>query len=154
MSFLLLLLDDSSLPGLVVSDRTPPEFTVRRRARLALSLPSLVMASGALAWAMVQRYEVVGDSMCPTLTHGDRLLVLKWRWVPVGRILVLQDSHSDDPFIKRLVRRSHSSIWVEGDNSLGSTDSRQLGWFSNKSVVGWAIYRYYPSSRAGSLIGE
>ncbi|WP_367280689.1 S26 family signal peptidase [Ferrimicrobium sp.] len=120
---------------------------------IVLGPPSLAMVSAALAWVVFQRYEVVGDSMRPTLLHGDRLLILRWRWVPVGQILVVRDARSPDDLVKRLIRRSRSSVWIEGDNTLVSTDSRQMGWFSKTGVVGWAIYRYYPPNRAGSLIG-
>ncbi|WP_369128193.1 S26 family signal peptidase [Ferrimicrobium acidiphilum] len=96
----------------------------------------------------------MGDSMEPTLLAGDRLLVAKWRGIPVRQIIVLRDPRSSDDIVKRLLRRSRSSVWVEGDNPSRSTDSRQLGWFPRKGVVGWAVYRYYPPDRVGSLVGE
>lgn len=92
--------------------------------------------------------------MEPTLSAGDRLLVVKWRNPRENQIIVMHDPHSSHDFVKRLVRRSGSSIWVEGDNPSHSTDSRQLGWFPSNCVVGWAVYRYYPSDRVGSLTGE
>ena len=92
--------------------------------------------------------------MEPTLLAGDRLLVAKWRGIPVRQIIVLRDPRSSDDIVKRLLRRSRSSVWVEGGNPSRSTDSRQLGWFPRKGVVGWAVYRYYPPDRVGSLVGE
>lgn len=121
--------------------------------RIAIGL-SVVFTTLAAVSLVMRRYEVVGRSMEPTLLQGDRLLVVKSPRPPTGGIVVLHHAGVGEDMVKRLVRRSRSGVWVQGDNSEYSTDSRQFGWLPRDSVVGWAIYRYYPPERAGNLIAE
>jgi nickel-type superoxide dismutase maturation protease len=86
---------------------------------------------------------VEGPSMVPTFRHGDRLLV--WLRVPrrtprVGTIVLV--ALPDRPLsVKRLVAVEDDGIRVEGDNSFGSTDSRQLGALPASSLRGVVLRR-------------
>jgi nickel-type superoxide dismutase maturation protease len=122
----------------------------KRRNRAVLSLATMALASTLFA---ISRYEVSGPSMEPTLLNGDRLLVVKFPWPPIGKIIIVRDARSSDDMVKRLRFRRRAKVWVQGDNDKYSTDSRQLGWLPRDSVIGWAVYRYYPPERVGSLLG-
>jgi nickel-type superoxide dismutase maturation protease len=87
---------------------------------------------------------VRGPSMVPTFRHGDRLLV--WLRVPrrtpaVGTVVLVQ--LPDRPLsVKRLTAvEPDGRIRVEGDNPLGSTDSRQLGPLPPSALRGVVLRR-------------
>ncbi len=87
---------------------------------------------------------VEGPSMVPTFRHGDRLLV--WLAAPrrtprIGTVVLVQ--LPDRPLsVKRLVGvEADGSVRVEGDNPLGSTDSRQLGSLPGTAVRGRVLRR-------------
>jgi nickel-type superoxide dismutase maturation protease len=86
---------------------------------------------------------VEGPSMVPTFRHGDRLLV--WLRAPrrtprVGTVVLVQ--LPDRPLsVKRLVAVEGDGIRVEGDNSFGSTDSRQLGALPATALRGVVVRR-------------
>jgi signal peptidase I len=102
--------------------------------------------------------DVVGNSMAPTLTDGQRLLITRARWSPVraGQIVVFVNPRPRaEPryLVKRVVaiagQRSpldgrpvaDGQLIVRGDN-LVSLDSRQLGPIELSSVLGSATGRY------------
>ena len=69
-------------------------------------------------------YRVAGDSMRPTLEHGQ--LLVGWRWgkpLP-GKIVVAMRGK---PLVKRVTAVSPEGVWLQGDNPGASTDSRQFG---------------------------
>jgi nickel-type superoxide dismutase maturation protease len=86
---------------------------------------------------------VEGPSMVPAFRHGDRLLV--WLRAPrrtprVGKVVLV--ALPDRPLsVKRLVAVEEDGIRVEGDNSLGSTDSRQLGTLPVSALRGVVLRR-------------
>jgi nickel-type superoxide dismutase maturation protease len=90
---------------------------------------------------------VHGPSMVPTLRHGDRVVV--WLRPPrrtpsVGRIVVVE-LPARPLSIKRLVGVDRDGrVRVEGDNEIGSTDSRALGPLSADAVRGIALGRLWP----------
>jgi nickel-type superoxide dismutase maturation protease len=97
---------------------------------------------------------VEGPSMVPTFRHGDRLLV--WLRSPrrtpqIGTIVLVQ--LPDRPLsVKRLTGvEPDGSVRVEGDNPLGSTDSRQLGSLPVAALRGRVLHRIGrpPASGAG-----
>jgi nickel-type superoxide dismutase maturation protease len=102
---------------------------------------------------------VTGPSMVPALRHGDQLLVdiRSVRRPPrAGDVVVVQ--LPDRPLsVKRVVRVQSDSLWLEGDNAFGSTDSRDLGVVPTEAVAGRVLLRLWPSpgripplSRAGN----
>jgi nickel-type superoxide dismutase maturation protease len=92
---------------------------------------------------------VEGPSMVPTFRHGDRLLV--WLRTPrrtprVGTIVLVE--LPDRPLsVKRLVAVEADGIRVEGDNSFGSTDSRQLGPLPASTLRGVVLRRLTRAQR-------
>lgn len=78
---------------------------------------------------------VQGISMLPTLNPGSIVLATGW----IGRINlgdVIIFNHRGLDKIKRVTDISKKGIFVSGDNSKGSTDSRQFGWIKQADIVG------------------
>lgn len=92
--------------------------------------------------------------MAPSLVPGDRLLVVPL-WRPrVGDIVAVPDPRdSRRLLVKRVVATDarRRILRVEGDNRIASTDSRTFGPVSRHEVLGRAVYRYFPSTRAGRV---
>jgi nickel-type superoxide dismutase maturation protease len=113
-----------------------------------------VLVVGAVAAFVVRprRVAVEGSSMEPTLTNGDRLVVVR-RLVPrVGDIVAVGDPRRPGRLlVKRVVSIDGTAIVIEGDNARSSTDSRAFGPVDRRAVVGRAVYRYAPPGRAGPL---
>ncbi len=119
-----------------------------RRAALSAGASLVTALIGALAWARPRRFVVIGDSMLPTLRHGDRLLVARIRRPREGDIVVVRDPRSDSRLIcKRVVSADARHIVVRGDNPDASTDSRAFGPVPVEWVVGRVLRRYYPRGR-------
>src|SRR3954447_15347780 len=95
----------------------------------------------------LRRVLVTGPSMAPAIRHGDQLLVdvrPERRPTHAGDVVVVR--LPDRPLsVKRVGRvESDGSVWVEGDNSFGSTDSRDLGAVPREAVVGRILLRLWP----------
>jgi nickel-type superoxide dismutase maturation protease len=114
---------------------------------------------------VLDRREVVGDSMAPTLVAGERVLVVRLprRWpVRPGTLVALQ--HPSPPgataagqrfvMVKRVAAAGPEGLDVRGDNPRESTDSRSFGLMPRSSVVGVVLYRYHPEERAGVMLGR
>ena len=71
--------------------------------------------------------------MVPTLQPGQVVIGFRRR-VRVGDIVVVR--HGDRDIIKRVARVSNSSVYVAGDNSLESTDSRHYGFLAKSAILG------------------
>jgi SOS-response transcriptional repressor LexA len=82
--------------------------------------------------------------MVPALRDGDQVLVRMGASSRPGDVVVV--SLPDRPLsVKRLVRRQpDGNVWVEGDNSFGSTDSRELGALPESLLVGVVVCRLWP----------
>jgi hypothetical protein len=83
--------------------------------------------------------------MAPALRDGDQLLARMGAVAAdPGDVVVV--ALTDRPLsVKRLVRRlDDGSVWVEGDNPFGSTDSRDLGALPGDVVVGVVLLRLWP----------
>jgi signal peptidase I len=95
---------------------------------------------------------VTGPSMAPTVRSGDRLLVRRVRRVrsaavgPGDVVLARFPSRPDLLVVKRVRRAVPGGVWVEGDNSLVTDDSRAFGV---AVVVGRVVGRLWP--RPGRL---
>jgi nickel-type superoxide dismutase maturation protease len=105
----------------------------------------------------VHRVEVVGPSMEPALSAGDRLVVLSLPWGPQpwpepGTVVAVRDPrHPERILIKRVaaLHRGQGTVEVSGDHAAASTDSRTFGPLPRSSIVGQAVYRYAPAERSG-----
>jgi hypothetical protein len=83
--------------------------------------------------------------MAPALRHGDQLLVLFGRRRAAPGSVVVVSLPEGTLAVKRLVRvEGDGRVWVEGDNSFGSTDSRTLGLLPAEAVRGRALLRLWP----------
>ena len=92
-----------------------------------------------------------GNSMLPSLLPGDRLVVVRRR-VRVGDVVAVRDPRAHDRvMVKRVAAVGAEGLEVLGDNPAESTDSRQFGPIRADRVVGVAVYRYFPTDRAGRV---
>lgn len=115
-----------------------------------LVLGTLLAALVVVAWRILERVEVGGDSMRPTLLAGDRLLVVRGLGARPGDLVVVDDPDGRrGPLVKRVAAVRGAEVTVLGDNRPASTDSRAFG--PVRAVRGRAVYRYHPADRAGRL---
>lgn len=98
-----------------------------------------------MAWFGWSRVLVRGPSMSPSLSDGDHLLVRFGAPVRCGDVVLTRwASRPGQLSVKRAVSPAGTGWLVHGDNTFGSTDSRELG---PASVLGVARYRLWPSPR-------
>jgi len=94
------------------------------------------------------RYRVEGESMAPTLSAGERVLVNKaayWFRKPrAGDLVVLRDPRQHDRLLlKRIAGEADGRRWlVVGENASASTDSRAFGPVGRELLVGKVLARY------------
>lgn len=82
---------------------------------------------------------VVGHSMVPVLPPGTK--VLGWKYIMrlhVGDVVVVV--HDGKEKIKRVNQIKNDQIYVLGDHSDTSTDSRHFGWLPVESVKARIIW--------------
>lgn len=96
-----------------------------------------------MTWLTTEK--VAGESMLPTLSPDDWLLVRVGGRVRPGDVIV---AHRPDRrelrLVKRVTHRESAGWWVEGDNPAYSTDSRVFGPVPDELVVGRVLLRYRP----------
>lgn len=103
---------------------------------------------------------IEGDSMAPTFTRGDWLLVRYLRpstapRVKVGEVVLVERTDQPGPLlIKRLKdirgdspNRHYPTYWVEGDNGELSQDSRTWGALEGAEIVGKVLFRVKRAAR-------
>jgi nickel-type superoxide dismutase maturation protease len=82
---------------------------------------------------------VHGDSMLPTLQHGQIIVVRHWFVRPrPGQVVIIENQGLSK--IKRVEKLRNNEIYVLGDNSGQSTDSRAFGWLPVQQVKGVLIF--------------
>jgi len=89
---------------------------------------------------IIAPYRITGDSMEPTLSSGQFVLVekvsLRFRDPQVSEVIVFKAPVGGE-LIKRVIRKvDQNGYWVEGDNKLRSTDSREFGPITKQAIVG------------------
>jgi nickel-type superoxide dismutase maturation protease len=89
---------------------------------------------------IVRRVDVVGVSMVPTLTPGQRVTaVRRWRPVRAGDVVVaLAPTRERTVLVKRVVRVVGDDVVLVGDNEGASSDSREFGPVP-RSDVRWIV---------------
>jgi nickel-type superoxide dismutase maturation protease len=113
---------------------------------------ALAVVLAALARTRLQRVQVEGTSMAPSLAHGDRLVVIRALRPRVGDLVALHDPVEPTRLlVKRVVALVPGGVEVRGDNRATSRDSRTFGPVAPAGLVGRAVYRYFPPARAGFL---
>ncbi len=111
--------------------------------------------------ALCTRYVTIpwivdGDSMTPTLSPGDRVLVDLWTYrsrPPAPGELILLDGPGEIRMVKRVSpgRPPVGFFHVLGDNPDHSVDSRQFGPIPREAVQGRVFFRYWPLPEAGPI---
>ncbi len=89
-------------------------------------------------------FRVKEESMLPAVKPGDYVLVNGWCYkfrVPKpGEIIILKHPNSDLVIIKRIKSvLNDKKLYVTGDNSSASEDSRKFGPIDSKDVIGKVI---------------
>lgn len=112
----------------------------------------LILFVLAIALFVVKRYffgivKVDGDSMYPTLKDGEYVLMKITEDVEVGDIIILHVDYEfgmDSEFIIKRVAEiaEDGSVYVLGDNSKVSHDSRQCGYFPKEIIRGKVIFEF------------
>jgi len=91
---------------------------------------------------------VAGNSMAPTYSSGDWLVVFWGGAYRRGQVVLVERENQPGVFlIKRVIGPIEREIWVEGDNQDESTDSRQWGAISPDEIVATVLFRFM---KAGS----
>ncbi|MGH3332002.1 MAG: S24 family peptidase [Nocardioidaceae bacterium] len=88
---------------------------------------------------------VRGRSMLPTLSDGDRLLVVHGAVPRAGRLVVVR--LGDVVAVKRAVRRDPAGWWVERDNPAEGVDSWSVGAVGDEQVLATVLCRVWPVFR-------
>lgn len=79
--------------------------------------------------------------MAPTLRGGDVILArMRAAPFPGAVVLVRWSQRAGQLSVKRAIRHAGVGWHVEGDNALGSTDSRELGPAEVIGVVHWRLW--------------
>ena len=101
-----------------------------------------------LALLPFARYRVAGQSMAPSLSADERVVVnkLAYRFSKPrpGDLVVLRDPRQPERLLlKRIDREAGEDGWlVLGDNPAASTDSRQFGPVGPELIIGKVWFRY------------
>jgi type IV secretory pathway protease TraF len=139
------------------SDRTYHRLLAQRKALGALAVVALG-AYALLRWKPF-RVEIAGASMRPALEPGEWALAFASRTIRRGAVVVVE--HPARPgleMVKRVVAvvgdptpdgrtLGADELWVEGDATGESTDSRQLGPVGREHVRGVVRLVYWPPGR-------
>lgn len=81
---------------------------------------------------------VNGDSMLPGLKHGQIVIAIKTHRSRIGDTVIIR--HDGLEKIKRVAKISRGEIYVLGDNSSYSTDSRTMGWLPRSVLTAKVIW--------------
>ena len=90
--------------------------------------------------------------MRPALLAGDRVVVLRWARARPGDVVAIRDPRRPERIlVKRVEQIDRTTVSVLGDDPGASTDSRHFGPVARRLLLGRAVYRYFPTDRAGRL---
>jgi nickel-type superoxide dismutase maturation protease len=93
---------------------------------------------------------IVGPSMEPALRNGEVYLAKAAHNVRVVRgdvVVVVHPQRNELLTVKRLVRRTEDGWWVEGDNPVSSSDSREFGPVPEANIRAKILIRLRPLRR-------
>ncbi len=110
----------------------------------------LILLVLAIALFVVKRYffgivKVDGDSMHPTLKDGEYVVMKITDDVEVGDIIVLHVDYEYEMESEYIIKRvaeiaDDGSVYVLGDNTENSFDSRHCGYFPKEIIRGKVIF--------------
>lgn len=106
--------------------------TVRQVSRRVSRRVSTLASSGLFL------RKIVGTSMSPTYEHGQ--VVVCWRSQRAQKNDIVIVMHDGFEKIKRVRHTRMHHVYLAGDNTSDSTDSRHFGWLSHDVVVGRVIW--------------
>jgi len=128
-----------------------------------MALAGAMVAAGAWGRWRPFRVGVEGSSMAPTVRQGDLLVAIRTVAARSGDLVVAE--HPTRPgyeLVKRLVAGpaddvpghrtlAPGEVWLTGDASDASTDSRSFGPVRASAIRGVVVYRYWPPERIGRI---
>jgi phage repressor protein C with HTH and peptisase S24 domain len=82
--------------------------------------------------------QVEGNSMAPALKAGQLVIGKQTRELSPGDVVIV--SHNGLEKIKRIEQQQGDLIYLLGDNSSASTDSRDFGWLPAKTIIAKVIW--------------
>lgn len=93
----------------------------------------------------ITKYQIIGESMVPTLNPGDEVLVNKKAYIhrrpKIGDIVVAKSPQDNKVLIKRITKINQEKYFLRGDNEKASTDSRKFGMLEKINILGKVIYQ-------------
>ena len=120
---------------------------------LVFGLLTATVLAGWLGKKRFTTYEIAGNSMLPTFSPGDYLMVdlaAYRRTAPRrGEVVLVQDpSDAGRTLVKRIgSTEPNGRVWLVGDNPAESTDSRAFGPVPVSLIAGRVVWRYWRSRR-------
>jgi signal peptidase I len=80
-----------------------------------------------------------GSSMLPALRPKQIILAKRYpRRLHVGDVIIFE--HRNLEKIKRVQKLRSHELFIEGDNALSSTDSREFGWLPIDKVIAKVLW--------------
>lgn len=76
--------------------------------------------------------------MSPFLKHGQLVLFMRTKKYKNGTVVLARLLNKE--VVKRIVKIDSGKVWLEGDNSLESTDSREYGPVKFAELRGSMLY--------------
>jgi phage repressor protein C with HTH and peptisase S24 domain len=76
--------------------------------------------------------------MMPTIEPGKLLVASRTSKIKKGNLVIAKVDERE--IVKRVSEVKHSKIYVLGDNSNASTDSREFGWLNKSQIIGKIIW--------------
>ena len=83
--------------------------------------------------------------MVPTIVPGQIVIASSLKKPNINSVVILR--HQGIEKLKRITEIEKNNVYVVGDNTLKSTDSKQFGWLPMSSVVATVIWPNYQQKR-------
>jgi nickel-type superoxide dismutase maturation protease len=107
----------------------------------------LEKAAYILGWRKI--FLVEGNSMLPTLSHGDCVFINPRLKPQIGDIVLARHPFKQSVNIIKRVGEitADGRFFLVGDNAPESTDSRSFGAIQAKDILGVAVSRFIPKDK-------
>jgi phage repressor protein C with HTH and peptisase S24 domain len=89
-----------------------------------------------LRYSPILRFVIKEHSMEPAYEPGDTVIVVRFLKVGKGDVVIFKRDNIF--YIKRVMKKSDTSFFVEGDNK---KDSLHIGWIDKKDIIGKVIIK-------------